>query len=59
MTVRFKIFHRQSNWEKLCEEAAAFATGITPDRLIGISHSQDATTLIVTVWYWERDQTPG
>ena len=58
MTVRFKIFHRQSNWETLCEEAAAFATGITPDRLIGISHSQEATTLIVTVWYWDRDQAP-
>jgi hypothetical protein len=60
MKVCFKIFHSESGWEKICEQAAAFSTGITPDRLISISHSQGpGTTCLVTVWYWDRDQTPS
>jgi hypothetical protein len=59
MKVCFKVFHTEGNWEKLCEQAAAFATGLTPDRLISVSHSQASTTCIVTVWYWDRGQTPG
>jgi hypothetical protein len=58
MKVCFKLFHSESSWEKLCEQAATFATRIKPDRLINISHSQSSTTLVVTVWYWD-DQKPG
>lgn len=60
MSVRFKVFALSSNMEKLCEEAAAFASEITPERLIGISPSQysppfGAVQHVVTVWYWDGD----
>ena len=58
MKVCFKIFHNEGGLEKTCENAAAFATGITPDRLISVSHSQSMLTFFVTVWYWDRDQAP-
>jgi hypothetical protein len=45
-------------------DAAAFATQVGPDRLIGISHSHGGGSEVlghggsgvVTVWYWERTE---
>jgi hypothetical protein len=60
MRVAFKHFESSySSWDSLFTAAAAFATEIGPDRLIGISHSASgqnlASTGVVTVWYWENN----
>jgi hypothetical protein len=53
--VRFEVFRAGSltPWEHVFQEAADFATRLGPGRLISISHSEDANTAVVTVWYWE------
>ena len=57
MSVRFKTFTSvMKTWDKLFSEAAEFATRIGPDRLIGISHSQETSLGVVTVWYWDGDE---
>ena len=44
MQVRHKLFQSSfKSWDSLCEEAAAFATGIGRDRLITISVTQAET----------------
>jgi len=71
MSVRFKVFESggPENIEKLFEEAAAFASELMPERLIGISHSHgqagwvhsaspwfaNTKRSVVTVWYWDGD----
>jgi hypothetical protein len=52
--VCFKIFRggMVTPWDKLCEEAAAFASTLPPESLINISHSDSHRKGIVTVWYW-------
>ena len=40
------------SWESLFAEAAAFAEGVGRESLIGISHSEDQSKGVVTVWYW-------
>jgi hypothetical protein len=56
MSVRFKVFESATkSWEKLFEEAAAFASELKPERLIGISHCSYNESGIVTVWYWDGD----
>ena len=56
MTVRFRVFtSTHKSWESLFEEAAAFATEVGPDRLIGMSHSHEGPVGVVTVWYWDPD----
>jgi len=42
------------SWEQLFGEAAEFASGIGPDRLISISHSADNDKGVVAVWYWDE-----
>ena len=55
-TARYEVLRgARSSSDTLFAEAAAFATGIGPDRVIGISHSADQHDLVVTVWYWEHD----
>ena len=41
-----------ATWEELFNDAAAFATGVGPERVVGISHSSDRGDGLVTVWYW-------
>ncbi len=54
MRAQFRIFRAVfKSWQNLCQEAADFATEIGPERLISISHSEDKTEGVVTVWYWE------
>jgi hypothetical protein len=51
--VHFEIFESSfKSWESLFAGAATFAESVDPDRLIGISHSEDSSKGVVTVWYW-------
>lgn len=42
------------SWESLFAEAGAFATRVGRERLISISHSEDHSKGVVTVWYWSE-----
>jgi hypothetical protein len=56
MQVRFQIFRSVTHpWEVLFSQAAAFATSVGLERLIGISHSHEGSVGVVTVWYWGAD----
>lgn len=53
MKVRFEVFRSSlASWESLFQQAADFATSIGQEKLISISHSEDANEGVVTVWYW-------
>jgi hypothetical protein len=63
MRVAFKHFEsRSDSWQSMFDEAAAFASAIGPERLVGISHSHGGGSEtwgvggsgVVTVWYWEQ-----
>jgi len=55
MQVKFEVFRGVfSTWQTLFAQAAEFATRIGKERLIGISHSDDHSDGIVTVWYWSE-----
>ena len=56
MTLQFKVFRAiMRSWDQLFAEAADFATSVGPDRLVSISHSQEGTAGVVTVWYWSDE----
>ena len=59
MRVKYKFFESNvRSWTSLFDEAAAFASTFSPERLIGISHSHGGTgggIGVVTVWYWEDE----
>jgi hypothetical protein len=60
MRVEFRIFRGVlASWETLFGEAASFATRVGPERLIGISHSEDRNEGVVTVWFWSDDAQDG
>jgi hypothetical protein len=68
MRVAYKHFESASqSWETMFADAAAFATKVGRDRLIGISHSHGGGgemfgtggSGVVTVWYWEHGQEPA
>jgi len=53
-TVKFEVFRGVlASWKALFQQAAGFASGLGPDRVINISHSDDHGEGVVTVWYWE------
>jgi hypothetical protein len=65
MKAAFKHFASvNKSWETMFTEAAAFATEVGRDRVIGISHSHGGGqelfgtggTGVVTVWYWEPER---
>ena len=59
MYVRYKIIRSMfTSWEGLFDEAAQFATEVGPERLIGISHSEDKNEGVITVWYWDAEPKP-
>ncbi len=59
MRVRYRVFRSSfSSWETLFEEAAAFASTIAPDHLIGLSHSEDQNDGVVCVWFWTDEPPP-
>jgi hypothetical protein len=52
--VQHRLFRSTiKSWEKLCREAAEFATTVGKDRLINISVAQGDTGGVIFVWYWE------
>lgn len=51
--VRHEVFRSSfKSWQTLFDEAAAFATTVGRERLIGISHSCDGGQGVIAVWYW-------
>lgn len=53
-SVQFKSFRGTlSSWKTLFTQAAEFASTISREKLITISHSADNMDGVVTVWYWE------
>ena len=53
MRATYRIFRgTMVSWDGLCDEATEFASGIGKDRVISISHSEDANDGVVVVWYW-------
>jgi len=40
-------------WEELFVQAAEFASTLTPEEVISISHSEDGNDGVVVVWYWK------
>lgn len=57
MRVRFEVFRGTLiSWDALFDQAAAFASQIAPEWLIGISHSADRGEGVVTVWYWAAEE---
>ena len=54
MQVKFEIFKSSvKSWQKLCAEAAAFASNIGRERLVNIAVAEDQTKGVIVVWYWE------
>ena len=54
MKVEFKTFRGMLiSWEDLFQQACEFATQIGKEKLINISHSDNHSKGVVTVWYWE------
>ncbi len=52
MQVTFKIFRSTlKSWEKLCQDASAFASALPEGRVISISHSGDHSDGVVVLWY--------
>jgi hypothetical protein len=52
--VKFQVFKSSTkSWDKLCAEAAAFATAKGPDRIINIAMSEDHGKGVIVVWYRE------
>ena len=52
----YKVFRGTfATWEALFSEAAEFATELGPERVISISHSEDDSDGVVTVWYWTEE----
>jgi len=52
--VKFELFRStMKSWEKLCAEAAAFATAKGAERIINISMSEDHSKGVIVVWYRE------
>lgn len=50
--VKFEIFRSSTkSWDKMCAEAAAFATETGPERIINISMSEDHSKGVIVVWY--------
>jgi hypothetical protein len=52
--IAFKIFKSATaSWEALFQQAADFASGLGPQELVSICHSEDSNEGVVTVWYWK------
>lgn len=54
MRASYQVFRGVlQSWQSLFEEAAEAATRVGPECLIGLSHSEDRSEGVVTVWFWE------
>ena len=51
--VEYKMFRGTfETWDQLFAKAADFASTLSPEQLINISHSEDNNDGVVTVWFW-------
>ena len=56
MSVSFEVFRGMlSSWKDLFDQAADFATSLGPSRVLAISHSDDGSDGVVTVWYRDAE----
>jgi hypothetical protein len=56
MSVSFEVFRGMlSSWKELFDQAADFATSLGPSRVLSISHSDDGSDGVVTVWYRDAE----
>lgn len=56
MKVKYEYFRGTfATWDKLFDQASAFATRIGKERLISISQSEDHSEGVVVVWYWDDE----
>jgi hypothetical protein len=54
MKARFKIYRSSwDSWETMCTQVAELLTDLGPNRVIGVSQSDDNNEGVLTVWYWE------
>ena len=44
-----------ASWDELFGQAAAFASEVGRENVLGISHSCDECDGVVTVWYWTTE----
>ena len=52
----FRVFRGAlTTWQCLFNEAAEFASELGPERVVSISHSEDANDGVVAVWFWTHD----
>ena len=52
MKLEYRVFRSATkSWEILFNEVKTFAEQIGVDRIISISHSEDANEGVVVVWY--------
>lgn len=59
MEARFVLFRSSySPWETIMAAAAEFASTLSPEQLISISHSCDKSDSVVAVWYWAKTNSP-
>ena len=63
LQARFKLFKSNfESWETMAQQVAAFLTMLGPEKVIGVSHSQESQLGVIAVWYWEAvfpDQSAG
>ncbi len=56
MKVKFESFRGLfASWETLFTQASEFASKIGKERVINISHSDNHSKGVVTVWYWSEE----
>jgi hypothetical protein len=56
MRVSFEVFRGMwSSWNELFERASSFATSLGPSRVLSVSHSDDGSDGVVTVWYCDAE----
>lgn len=56
--LKFKVFRSSwESWDKLFQQACDFADRIGRENVLNISHSCHNNDGVVTVWYWEEEDT--
>jgi hypothetical protein len=59
LRAQFKVFRSEwSSWATLFQEAADFASGLGPERVINVSHMTEGMFGLVIVWYWSDEPPP-
>jgi hypothetical protein len=55
MTASHRIFRAGSftSWDQFAQEVSDFLTSLGQGRVIAVSHSEDKSSAVVIVWFWE------